>query len=204
MHNCYASQQRRLKRRKLKDALKGRTRSKLKGRAASVGAAAQAAEPVVGNPFLRTTLCASALEHPFAGKSGEKNAVSLPAAPLPDVNAAHAAAQMVPSNNLHAGGRGGCCFPRSPIDYLPGSSLATPFSLEPRTRRAISCSRSNRISAETCDGRETRDRGRLRLREERERRRKRGLGGFQTGRARPRRRDTPRFDDPIRGDSRGV
>ena len=131
LHNCYASQQRRLKRRKLKDALKGRTRSKLKGRAASVGAAAQAAEPVVGNPFLRTTLCASALEHPFAGKSGEKNAVSLPAAPLPDVNAAHAAAQMVPSNNLHAGGRGGMLLPGIPVDYLPGSSLATSFSLEP-------------------------------------------------------------------------
>ena len=157
MHNCYASQQRRLKRRKLKDALKA-------GRAARMGAAVQAAEPVVGNPFLRITLRTSMGENPFASKSGEKRAapvanfpVSMPGVlSMPDAvphgdasslfrrqsgservsswsdaNAARVAAQMVASNNIHAGGRGGMLLPGIPVDFYAGSPPATSFPPEP-------------------------------------------------------------------------
>lgn len=157
MHNCYASQQRRLKRRKLKDALKA-------GRAARMGAAVQAAEPVVGNPFLRTTLRASMVENPFASKSGEKRAAPVANFPVSmsgafsmpdavphgdasslfrrqsgservsswsDANAPGVAAQMVASNNIHAGGRGGMLLPGIPVDFRAGSPLATSFPPEP-------------------------------------------------------------------------
>jgi hypothetical protein len=157
LHNCYASQQRRLKRRKLKDALKA-------GRAAMMGAAVQAAEPVVGNPFLRTTQRASIVGNPFASKSGEKRAA--PAANFPvfmpgvlsmpntvphgdassvfgrqsgservaswsDANAARVAVQMVASNNIHAGGQGEMLLPGIPVDFHAGSPLATSFPPEP-------------------------------------------------------------------------
>lgn len=158
MHNCYASQQRRLKRRKLKDALKA-------GHAARMGAAVQAAQPpVVGNPFLRTTLRASIVENPFPSKSGEKRAapaVNFPASmhgvfSMPDAvphgdasslfrrqsgfervsswsdaDATRVAAQMVASNNIHAEGRGGMLLPGIPVDFRAGSPPMTSFPPEP-------------------------------------------------------------------------